>query len=147
MDIELIRFAYTPTEVQGRMLADDRAFYTIERPWIPADTPGGKPFESCVPDGDYELVPFERNNGDHVLALVNHDLGVHLHSGPRYAILIHAGNWVTDVVGCIAPGMDREIEAGRIKVTNSQVAMRSLADIMDFSQTHTLHIHPTGGTV
>jgi len=34
-----------------------------------------------------------------------------------------------------------------IEIVNSRAAMTSLADIMDFSQTHTLHIHPTGGTV
>lgn len=149
MHATLSRYAYTLTEVQGRFEAGDLTLQTIERPWISGDRPGGKPFESCVPDGDYELVPFERSNGDQVLALYNPDLGVYLHKSDgegRYAILIHVGNWSDDVVGCIAPGLGRSISNNRVMVTTSRAAMKKLSEVMPFDELHTLTIRNAGGT-
>jgi hypothetical protein len=110
--LQLVRFAYAPEYTSGRLfLPDGRIFYTIERPWIHADTPGGLPSSSCVPEGLYRL---ERHNSpEHPgsWALVNEELGVyHLPSevpaaGGRSVILIHPGNTAKDVEGCIAVGM------------------------------------------
>jgi hypothetical protein len=66
-----------------------------------------------------------------VLALRNSDLGVYYQQGEvpdeggRYLILIHAGNWLRNVVGCIAPGMTRIIDDdGNPMVTSSRATMR-----------------------
>jgi len=150
VNIDLYRFAYTPDETQGRLVIDGQTFWTIERSWIKGERKGGMPFKSCIPDGEYQLVPFERSNGDVVPALVNHDLGVHLHSGPRTACLIHSGNVVDDVVGCIAPGLARVVTEFRgktqVMVTNSRAAMAEIGRLMPFDETHTLTIHNAGGT-
>lgn len=110
---------------------------TIERPWIPYDTPGGKPFESCVPDGVYDLIPHARPDGKQVVALVNPSLGVYYQKEDRpngvgrYLILIHIGNWVTDIVGCIAPGLSFGASSRGRMVKSSANAMRRIMDYID----------------
>lgn len=130
--LTLERYAYTETETEGRMRLDDgTTLYTLERPWR-AGVPGGVPFQSCVPDGRYELLQHRRENGNVVLALRNPDCHVwytdqeRAGQPGRYLILIHSGNYVEDVVGCIAPGLDRVIHNNRRMVTNSRKAMGRL---------------------
>lgn len=156
MHSDLYRFNYSPGITQGRWIVGDLEIFTTERPWVPGENKGGKPFKSCVPDGTYNLIPFERSNGDQVLALLNPALGVHLYKGDglgRYAILIHAGNWVTDVVGCIAPGRslaigrNPETEQQENMVSHSKWAMKKLAELMPFYDQHTLTIHNAAGAV
>jgi len=130
----LQRYSYSETETEGRLWTDGEDYlYTLERPWIAGDD-GGVPYESCVPDGEYELLPHVRPNGDHVYALRNPDLGVFYTREERgdrqgrFLILIHAGNYVDDVVGCIAPGLSRTIYNNRRMVTSSRDAMRKLME-------------------
>ena len=130
--LTLERYAYAETETEGRLWLDDEtALYTLERPWIDG-LPGGMPFESCVPDGEYELIPHTRPNGDHVYALRNPDCGVYYTEQERgdrdgrYLILIHSANWVEQVVGCIAPGLVRTIAHNKRMVRSSRHAMRKV---------------------
>ena len=104
---------------------------TIEQEWRahPEGDPGGESNNSCVPAGKYQLIPHTRPDGKKVVALVNEDLGVyyqaeHRPNGKgRFLILIHIGNWVTDVVGCIAPGLSKgNSDRGRM-VQGSSLAM------------------------
>jgi len=127
--LKLVRFAYTPTETQG--ILNDK-WYTIERPWIKGPHPGGLSFESCIPDGSYKLIPHTRPNGDKVVALVNPRLGVWYQKDDRpdvwgrYLVLIHSGNYVEHVVGCIAPGLSRTIYQNRMMVGASRAAMSQI---------------------
>lgn len=127
--LKLVRFAYTPTETQG--ILNDK-WYTIERPWIKGPHPGGLSFESCIPDGSYKLIPHTRPNGDKVVALVNPRLGVWYQKDERpdvwgrYLVLIHSGNYVEHVVGCIAPGLSRTIYQNRMMVGASRAAMSQI---------------------
>ena len=131
-ELVLQRYCYSDTEVEGRLWLNDEDFvYTLERPWVDG-MPGGMSFESCVPDGEYELVRHTRPNGDRVFALRNPDLAVFYsknerpHDEGRYLILIHSGNYVEDVVGCIAPGLTRTIYNNRRMVGSSRNAMRKI---------------------
>jgi hypothetical protein len=133
MLLRLVRFAYTPTETQGKFIGIDGVeLWTIERPWVRGPYKGGASFESCVPDGVYQLVPHTRPDGTATVALVNEDLGVWYQKDDRpedwgrYLVLIHSGNYVDDVVGCIAPGLSRTIYNNRIMVGSSRAAMRQL---------------------
>jgi hypothetical protein len=111
--------------------------HTIERPWIPTQ-PGGEPEKSCVPAGQYELIPHARPNGDRTYALINPGLGVYYLAGDRphgvgrYLILIHAGNWVKDVIGCIAPGTGKATSDIGPMVTHSRVAMTQLHNYINY---------------
>lgn len=150
MQLILTRYAFTPTETQGRLSAGkkSRKFQTIERPWIVGPHPGGMSFESCIPDGEYELHPHTRPNGDKVVALVNEELGVWYQKEDRpdpwgrYLVLIHSGNYIEDIVGCIAPGLTRTIYKNRFMVGSSRAAM-SLINVQKYKS---ISIQPGCGT-
>lgn len=106
--------------------------YTLEQEWRPT-APGGEPFNSCVPAATYKLIPHTRPDGRRSLALINPGVGVYRyeHDRPngvgRYLILIHPGNTVDDVVGCIAPGMARQNEM----VISSRHAMNKILEYVN----------------
>lgn len=153
MHLTLERHSYSPTETQGNLIVDGQQFPTIECAWRRGFDPGGKPFESCIPDGEYDLLPLTRPNGDKVFALVNPDCGVWLNKDDRpdgvgrYLILIHSGNTVHDVVGCIAPGQTRVIHKNDVFVTNSRFTMKKIMAAMDYVPGHKLSISPVVGAV
>jgi len=87
--------------------------FTLERPWIPSTTHlGGMNDVSCIPNGTYKLVPFKRPKKDNIIVpqLLNKELGVYLFEdemppeGGRFLVLMHPGNKVVDIVGCICSG-------------------------------------------
>ena len=148
MRIELERFAYTETETQGRLTVDGFSVYTIEQPWREGPNPGGEPFRSCIPDGDYALVPFTRPNGDKTFAFVNEVLGVFLEppDGPgRYLCLLHPGNYVHDVQGCVAPGDAMLMRDGFMMVTASRKAFRNIMERIPWTTGHSITIRRTQG--
>jgi hypothetical protein len=67
-----------------------------------------------------------------VLALQNEGIGVYVNADDRpngqgrYACLLHPGNSVDDVTGCIAPALGRIIRHGRPFVTSSRKAMEMI---------------------
>lgn len=141
----LERMPTTATETQGFLSFGKEILATIERPWIPADTPGGKPNESCVPAGKYRLIPHTRPDPDptddkppqEVIALVNESLGVYYLADDRpdgvgrFLILCHIANWVFNVIGCIGPGLAKGPSAKGPMVKSSKAAMRRLMDYID----------------
>lgn len=146
MLIRLERFAYTTSCTRGILHLGTTVLQTIERPWVKnPDGLGGLPFESCIPDGDYELQPYTRPSGKKAFILSNPDRGVYRQREDmggkvgRYLILIHVGNTVKDVVGCIAPGL-----SGSDKfVGDSRKAMAKLQQELG-SSAHTIVIGPKG---
>ncbi len=146
----LERFNYSETETEGRLYVPghDDYLYTLERPWI-AGPAGGMPFESCVPDGTYQLLAHRRENGDQVLALRNPALGVYYTNQERagrpgrYLILIHSANWVEEIVGCIAPGLVRTIANNKRMVR----ASRNAINIIMRRRRASITIRPDTGTV
>ncbi len=146
MKIILERFAYLNDCTRGVLHVADKAFHTIERPWIknPAG-PGGLPFESCIPDGTYRLRGYTRPSGQEAFILSNPDCGVWEQDAERgvawgrYLILIHPGNTVADVVGCIAPGMSGQDRS----VGSSRAAMQQLQTLLSGYE-HELVICPQG---
>ncbi len=146
--LHLERYCYSETETEGRLYLPeyDDFLYTLERPWI-AGPAGGLPFESCVPDGEYDLIQHMRPNGDHVLALRNPDLGVYYTREERadrpgrYLILLHSANWVEQIVGCIAPGLARTIAENKRMVRSSRAAM---GHVMSHLRTSIIISHDCG---
>ena len=122
MNGTLIRYESTSEGTFGVMTFGDLVLHTVERPWL-----NNKPFESCIPPDTYHLNYFDRPNGDKVFALTGGT--VSLYENPkfkRYTVLIHAGNYMKDVVGCIAPGLIRH---GSM-VSSSRKAMETLMEIV-----------------
>lgn len=127
----------TETETEGFMSFENTVLATIERPWIDDGSPGGKPFESCVPAGIYKLIPHTRaKDGREVVALINEDLGVYYldedrpAEGGRYLILCHIANWATDVVGCIGPGIGKADSPKGPMTRGSGSAMKKLMNFI-----------------
>lgn len=119
--------------------------HTIEQIWQ-----DNKPFVSCVPDGEYQLVPHNSDKYGATWALVNPDLGVAHYptSGiARYACLFHSANWAHQLQGCIAPGNEiaaavdtRHTSESRLMVTQSRRTLQRMLDILSDEQEHTLQI-------
>lgn len=153
MIITLQRFAYSPTETEGRLeIPGEAPFATIELPW--RDNAKGV---SCIPDGSYILRPFLRPSGEEAFILFNPDLkvwrletdiprGVH----GRSLILIHAANFPHELRGCIAPGIQRGLirssKTGLVHrgVSHSREAMKLIRELLG-KEEHTLVIRPAVG--
>ncbi len=137
MIIRLKRYSYGEYETEGQLIVGGSVFATIEQPWTPNPNgaKGGKPFESCIPDGMYRLSPFTRPNSAFVFIIFNPELGVfrlpenHEKGSGRDLCLIHKANWVTDIQGCIAPGLTRN-PMGNPKTKQVEQAVGSSGNAM-----------------
>lgn len=156
---ELVRFAYTEDFTLGWLTVGTLKLATIERPWIPSPHhKGGLNRESCVPDGAYTLRRHSGPDFQDVFGLENPALDVNYAELPRaeqsgrWAILIHQGNWVRNVVGCIAVGLahrmlpdPRRGNQPSQAVTSSVVALNRLR-LAFAAELPELVIRPTLGT-
>ena len=93
----------------GVLFVGSLRLYTVERPWK-----DNVQFRSCIPVGTYKIKLITRPSGK--LAFEIRDVMGRTH------ILIHPGNDVQDVVGCIAPGLTPFSDG----VHNSRKAMDEL---------------------
>lgn len=115
--ITIKRFAYHPQGTLGVMQVpanNVHQFYTIERPWL-----DNKPFESCIPLGEYNLKWQESPKFDWCYEVESVEGRTH--------ILLHVANYPTDVVGCIGLGLS--LMGDRIAVGNSRAAMAAFHDV------------------
>lgn len=115
-------------------VSDDLMFFSVEKPWK-----DNKPFESCIPEGDYQLVPHNSKKYGDVLAIVGGT--VSHYKDPeyeRYACLLHAANWPKDVEGCI--GLGDNYIADKNMVTNSVQSMKDFYEVVSPYETHNLTI-------
>ena len=149
--MKLERYCYADDCTKGKLRLGNEVLHTLERPWV-AGKRGGMPFVSCIPDGEYQILPHVRPNGDRVLALRNPEHGVYYEqsdvpdTGGRYLILLHAANYVEQVQGCIAPGLSAIIHENRPMVTSSRTSMRKIMEWYDDEKPETLVIKPKMGT-
>ena len=145
----LARFIWMQYHTIGQLVFDDFEIFMLERPWIPAETLGGQPFISCIPDGEYELRPYIRRNGSQVLSLVNEALSVYFQKTDRpddvgrYKNLIHPGNRVSHSEGCLLTGESWELRPDQSAwVSRSQISKDRLMALLDFNSAHSIVIQP-----
>lgn len=119
----------------GTLEIDNHVFFTVEKPWK-----DNTPFKSCVPTGEYALVPHgEYGKDGDVLALVGETVSHYEDPNfKRYACLIHTANYPKDVVGCIGLGDGYNPALGM--VTNSRKSISKFYDIVSPYETHNLTI-------
>lgn len=91
---------------------------TLELPWL-----DNKRQQSCIPKGNYTVVPRKSpkyGSHFHVTNVANRDM-----------ILMHSGNYFTDILGCILVGESfKEINHdGYLDVVNSKVTFSKLVTI------------------
>lgn len=160
MDCELIRYYRGFIDARGyrwptlsHLRAGGHDLFGLEDPWN-----DNEPFNSCVPDGVYDLVPHSSEDHPDTWALVClENRVVHLPSHrrserDRYCCVIHPGNWEDDVQGCILPGMfptimiDRVHGRPELAVGQSRDAMaRIRKTLVPGSKGHRLLIRTIGG--
>lgn len=155
MILTLVRFAYMEQRTLGWLTVGALKVATIERPWLSHEAgPGGKRQMSCVPDGDYDVRPWSSEKFPDTFILTNPTLGVYAQPGDipagqtwgRSAILIHGGNRVADVIGCVAVGLTHGMMFGEPAVLASQIALGKIRTALG-KETHRLTIRPTQGTL
>ena len=117
--VELLRTSCQPKQTLGNLSIDGKEICkTLELPWLE-----NKRRVSCIPEGEYTVV--KRNspkykNHFHILEVPNRDW-----------ILIHHGNFYTDILGCILVG-ENHVDINRdglLDVTNSVATMKKLNTI------------------
>lgn len=117
MKMRLQRFAYTPMGTFGRLTVNDKQWYTVERPWE-----GNKQQVSCIPEGVYTL----RQRASQVIARSTggaYARGWEVTGVPdRSFIMIHPGNTMDDLLGCISPGKILTSLKGKWAVGSSRPA-------------------------
>jgi hypothetical protein len=109
MHIQIIRdrSLASPDGEFGRMLLDAaRVCFTCEQPWN-----DNIPNASCIPEGDYQLVPY--NSAAHGHTFVFHNPALNIYGTPamipsgvagRSLCEIHVANWPFQLRGCVAVG-------------------------------------------
>jgi hypothetical protein len=131
----LRRFRSDEDGTFGTLELDGKVFFTVEKPWL-----GNKPFESCIPEGDYKLIPHGKYGKDgEVLAIIGDTVSHYQDTEyKRYTCLIHTANYPKDVVGCIGLGSD--YVADKSMVTSSRKSIADFYDIIDPNKEHQLKI-------
>lgn len=124
MKVEILRTSDNGIQTEGVMyvIKDERIVFecnTLELPWK-----DNKTRESCVPSGTYEVV--KHNSPKFGLCFWLQKVK------NRSQILIHKGNYYTDILGCILVG-DKFSDInkdGQIDVVNSGKTMEKLLKIL-----------------
>ena len=130
----LTRFISTDYGTFGKLIVDDKTFYTVEKPWQ-----NNAPEISCIPAGEYTLAPHNSLKYGNVLCMVNEEMGVTHFKEPnskRFACLIHVANYEKDVLGCIGLGSDY---LGHM-VVSSKKSIQEFYEMVDPQKEHTLTI-------
>lgn len=139
--VTLQRFAYTPWGTFGRLVYGDFRAFTVERPW--ADN---KPRESCIPDGSYTLQWYNSPKFGPTWAVIGDTVSLFPEPGKaRAAILIHKGNTMDDVIGCIVLGSTLGFVNGKWAVLNSTSTVSQFLTITK-GKSLKLEITPSLGT-
>lgn len=105
--IELIRNNKSKAGQAGTIFLEDFEFPSLEQPDL-----GNLPYRSCVPLGEYVLIPFDSPKYGDTFIMVNPDLNVyrfeHSHGRPEdgrfLCLFVHRGNYVRNFQGCVGAG-------------------------------------------
>jgi len=138
MEASLDRFAYSPMGTFGRLSIGDFQCFTVERPWQ-----NNKPSVSCIPEGIYPLKLRESPVVQRTSGGAYRQGWEVTHVPNRSMIMLHVGNTMTDVEGCIAVGAALGWVAGRWAVTDSRKTFSLLMDALSASDAWTLNITST----
>lgn len=129
--IELTRDGESKDGTHGTFELDGKLWHSLEQPNL-----NNKPFRSCVPQGEYELVPYSSIKYGPCYVMVNEDLNVyHSKNSPgrpdegRYKCLfVHRGNYVRNFQGCTGAGEGfiPGLEDGEDMITNTRVSCETV---------------------
>jgi len=140
MNVVLKRVLNSGEGIQGVLIYNDSVIMnTIERPWMEDTNPGGMPYLSCVPEGQYECEKVYSERFGEVFVLVNHELGVYKDKGFRFRCYLgHVANYPKDVQGCIGLGL--KWWPDKVAIQESNKAVKLFKRIFDDVDQLTLNI-------
>ena len=116
----LERFCYGPFGTFGRLAVGSEIFWTCERPWE-----NNQRNISCIPEGAYVLEHHSTDRYPDTWALVGGSVGHWPSEGKqRSTCVLHVGNTMDDVQGCVAVGLNLDRNGWR--VLDSRLAMEAL---------------------
>ncbi len=136
--LTLVRDVRTTLCNSGWLSFNGKKWATLERPWIPGAGLGGLKGRSCIPAGEYRLLPYDSEAHPRVWALHAPHLDVYRDPSAvpvnktafaRTCVLIHVANYVHELRGCIAIGKTRERENGQWVLRNSRDAINELRTV------------------
>lgn len=116
--------------------AGDVSLWIMEREWN-----GNRRNVSCVPRGNYKLVPHHGTKYPNTWALKGLTVAggdVPDRSKARFACVIHSAKHPTDLEGCLAPA---EAISSHGQAINSRQATDSLLGILESAETHDLILY------
>jgi len=126
----LRRFRSDSVGTFGTIEVGGNVFFTAEKPWK-----DNEPFKSCIPEGEYSLVPHNSKKYGDVLAIVGGTVSHYKDEDfERYACLLHVGNYPSDVVGCVCLG-DNYNQAANMIMNSKQ----SIIDFYNIVSPHEIH--------
>jgi hypothetical protein len=126
MPIATLERYYTPLGTWGELQLPGFSCATIARPWL-----NNEPFKSCIPEGEYRL-GLRRSDVVARSTRSEFDAGWEVKDVTgRSWIMVHPANYVHELQGCIAPGREHVVMAGRIAVNHSVDTFRLLMAAMD----------------
>lgn len=102
--IELIRDDLSKAGTHGTFNLGGKLWHSMEQ----ADR-GNLPFQSCIPQGEYDLIPFDSPKYGECYIMVNPDLNVYAfedspgrpEDGRFLCLFCHRGNFSRNFVGCV----------------------------------------------
>lgn len=126
MTIELIRDNKSLDGQHGTMELGGKLWHTLEPPDL-----GNLPYKSCVPQGEYILIPFESSKYGACFIMVNPDLNVYRRkrtkdrpdNGRFKCLFVHRGNEVHNFVGCVGSSHAYDVENDRLLSSTTQACI------------------------
>lgn len=117
--ISLHRWAQNTKATHGRLTVDGHA-----RGWLTVERPATDVAHPCIPPGTYRLKLGMYYGGDGVGGAHPDYPAYEVLGVPgRSLIKIHGANQASQLLGCIAPGLELGIFGGEIGVTSSRPAL------------------------
>lgn len=140
--IELIRDYKSLAGTHGVLTLNGAEYHTIEKPDL-----GNTPYESCIPLGDYSLVPFDSPKFGDCFIMVNTDLNVYQFenspgrpdNGRFLCLFVHRGNEIDNFVGCIGAGPSYDEDRDRLNSSTTR-ACREVIDHVNAQESRVLRI-------
>jgi len=117
-------------------------FHSLERRWE-----DNKPFESCVPPGEYVLIPHDSAKYGECFVMVNPELNVYYRkdspgrpeNGRYMCLFVHRGNEVENFVGCIGASHAYDVDNDRL-LSSTTTACKEVNRLVDAEGSYRLLI-------
>lgn len=122
MNLNIKRLHFLEDCIIGELTVSGKKFFTLERAWH-----GNRQNISCIPEGEYAFTPHGwEENSTKKFKKVWHIQNVPM----RSYILIHAGNSISNTMGCILVGKGVNIRDGYGALLDSKGAIDEMREII-----------------